>query len=111
LYCDGEKLKAGYLSRCREEFVTFNAGGHSSRLLMRLDPDNAAEAMNLDVARHGDLFGQREDEFDRASGLKLLVGPKIQTPEADVAGFSLFFQGTWRFMETQGERKHHGEAP
>ncbi len=58
-----------WLCRCRKKFVTFNTRGHSARLPLRFDPGDAAETMDIDVARLGDFFWQGEHKFDGNTGL------------------------------------------
>ena len=99
------------LSGCRQEFVTIDTRGNSTGFLLGFDADDSAEAANIDIAGSGDLLWQCQHKFDGKVGLKLFVGPKIQPTEADVPGFSMFFQGARRVMQAYGEGERHRETP
>src|SRR5258708_32633002 len=76
-----------------EKLVTIDFGGDAHGAVMgRLNADNLALAMNLDITRTCDLLGQSDNKVDRAANFELHLSQKIEAAVADVAGLRGEFQ-------------------
>ena len=94
-----------------QEFVAIDASRNAPVLLPLLDPHDLCEAADMDIAGHGDLARQGENEFDGFALLKIGVNQKVKSAETDVPRLSFSFKPAFQPIHTDRQRKRHRKAP